>query len=127
MLTTDRDRVLLERLNRHPPMRARVESLLAVVEDAAGDCGRADAAERRMIEELRQMGHEALTAWAERGVEKQTQLATEEADWRPGGKKTVLVHDLRSDRGDGTSLAKPAHRCITLNRTRWGDRSRLDH
>jgi hypothetical protein len=68
-------------------MRARVESLLAVVEDAAGDCERTDAAERRLIEELRQMGHEALTAWAERGVEKQTQLATEEPDWRPGGKK----------------------------------------
>ena len=31
MLTTDRDQVLLERLNRHPQMRARVESLLAVV------------------------------------------------------------------------------------------------
>jgi hypothetical protein len=40
-----------------------------------------------MIEALRQMGHEALTAWAERGVEKQTQVATEEPAWRPGGKK----------------------------------------
>lgn len=68
-------------------MRARVESRLAVVEDAAGDCERADAAERRMIEGLRQMGHEALTAWAERGVEKRTRVATEEPDWRPGGKK----------------------------------------
>jgi len=90
MLTTDHDQVLLERLNRHPQMRAGVESLLAVVEDAAGDCERADAAERRMIEELRQMGHEALTAWAERGVEKQTQVATEEPDWRPGGKKNCI-------------------------------------
>ena len=90
MLTTDSDQVLLECLNRHPQMRARVESLLAVVGDAAGDCERADAAERRMIEELRQMGHEALTAWAERGVEKQTQVATEELDWRPGGKKNCI-------------------------------------
>jgi hypothetical protein len=90
MLTTDRDRVLLERLNRHPQMRARVESLLAVVEDAAGDCERADAAERRMIEELRQMGHDALTAWAERGVEKQAVLAQAEPDWRPGGKKNSI-------------------------------------
>jgi hypothetical protein len=48
MLTTDPDHVLLERLNRHPQIRARVENLLAVVEDAAGDCERADAAERRM-------------------------------------------------------------------------------
>ena len=36
MLTTDRDRMLLERLNRHPHLRARMESLLAVVE--AGRC-----------------------------------------------------------------------------------------
>ena len=97
---------MLERLNRHPQMRTRVESLLAVVEDAAGDCERADAAERRVIEELRQMGNEALTAWAERGVEKQTVLGQAEPDWRPGGKKTVLVHHLWSDRGDGTALAE---------------------
>lgn len=90
MLTTDRDRVLLERLHRHPHLRARMESLLAVVEDAAGDCEKADAAERRMIEELRQMGSEALTAWAERGVEKQTVFAQAEPDWRPGGKKNSI-------------------------------------
>ncbi len=87
MLTTDRDRILLERLNRHPHLRARMESLLAVVEDAAGDCQKADAAERRVIEELRQMGNDALTAWAERGVEKQAALAQAEPEWRPGGKK----------------------------------------
>ena len=87
MLTTDRDRVLLERLHRHPHLRARMEGLLAVVEDAAGDCAKADAAERRVIDELRQMGNEALTAWAERGVEKQVVLAQAEPDWRPGGEK----------------------------------------
>jgi hypothetical protein len=87
MFPTDRDQVLLERLKRHPQMRTRVESLLAVVEDAEGDGERADAAERRVIEELRQMGNEALTAWAERGVEKQAVLAQAEPDWRPGGEK----------------------------------------
>jgi hypothetical protein len=43
-----------------------------------------------MIDELRQMGHEALTAWAERGVEKQTQVASAEAAGRPGGKKNCI-------------------------------------
>lgn len=90
MFPTDRDPVLLERLNRHPQMRTRVESLLAVVEDAEGDCERADAAERRVIEELRQMGNEALTAWAERGVERQAALAQAEPEWRPGGKKNCI-------------------------------------
>jgi hypothetical protein len=87
MLTTDRDRVLLERLNRHPHLRARMESLLAVVEDAAGDCAKADAAERRVIDELRQMGNEALTAWAERGVEKPVVLAQAEPGVAAGREK----------------------------------------
>ena len=105
MLTTDRDRVLLERLNRHPHLRARLENLLAVVEDAAGDWETADAAERRVIEELRQMGNEVLTAWAERGVEKSIVVAQAESAWRPGGKKTLLVHDLWSDRSGRTAVA----------------------
>ncbi len=97
MLAPDRrDPMLLERLNRHPLLRARMESLLGVVEDAAGDWGKADAAERRVIEELRRMGNEALTAWAERGVEKQVVLAQAEPEWRPGGKKT-LTGTRRSD------------------------------
>ena len=90
MPATDRDQMLLERLNSHPLLRARVESLFEVVEDAAGDCEKADAAERRVIEELRQMGNEALTAWAERGVEKHAALAQAEPDGRPGGKKNFI-------------------------------------
>ena len=90
MLTTDRDRMLLERLNRHPHLRARMESLLAVVEDAAGDCAKADAAERRVIDELRQMGNDVLTAWAERGVERSVVVAQAEPDGRPGGKKNGM-------------------------------------
>jgi hypothetical protein len=90
MPATDRDQMLLERLNCHPLLRARVENLLAVVEEAAGDCEQADAAERRVIEALRQRGNDALTAWAERGVEKRTAMAQTEPDWRPGGKKTSI-------------------------------------
>jgi hypothetical protein len=33
----ERDIVLLQRLNAHPVLRARVESLLGAVEDAGGD------------------------------------------------------------------------------------------
>ena len=90
MPAPDRDQLLLERLNGHPLLRARVENLLEVVEDAAGDCEKADAAERRVIEERRQMGNEALRAWAERGVEKRAALAQAEPDWRPGGKKNSI-------------------------------------
>ena len=110
MLAIDRDQVLCERLNRHPLLRARVESLLGVVEDAAGDCEKADAAERRVIEELRQLGNEALTAWAERGVEKSVVVAQAEPDWRPGGKKNCIGtppsgQSRSSNRSGGTARA----------------------
>jgi hypothetical protein len=36
MFMTDCDPTLIERLDRHPRLRARVESLLAVVENATG-------------------------------------------------------------------------------------------
>ena len=90
MPATDRDQLLLERLNCHPLWRARVENLLEVVEAAAGDGEKAEAAERRVIEARRQRGNEALTAWAERGVEKRAAMAQAEPDWRPGGKKNSI-------------------------------------
>jgi hypothetical protein len=49
MLTLDRNETLIERLDRHPVLRSRVESLLRVVEDAEGDCEKADAAERQIL------------------------------------------------------------------------------
>ena len=84
---TEQDAVLLQRINRHPLLRARVESLLGVVEDAGGDLEKADAAERRVIEELRQMGNEALAEWARGGVDRCAAQARETADVRSGGKK----------------------------------------
>jgi hypothetical protein len=49
----EHDIVLMQRIKRHPLLRARVESLLGVMEDAEGGLEKADAAERRVIEELR--------------------------------------------------------------------------
>jgi hypothetical protein len=83
----EKDIVLLQRIKRHPLLRARVESLLGVVEDAGGDLEKADAAERRVIEELRQMGNEVLTEWAQGGIDKCTAQAREDGEIRSGGKK----------------------------------------
>ena len=96
MLTlTELDQDLLQNLNRHPLLRARVESLLNVVENTAGDLEKADDAERRVIDELRQMGNEALTSWAERGVAKSSIEIKANPNLRPAGKKTLLAHDVR--------------------------------
>jgi DNA-binding IclR family transcriptional regulator len=81
---------LIHQLNRNPQLKNRIKSLLLVVDNAAGDVTLADAAERRVIEEIRQMGQEALEAWAIRQVEQLTE-ALEEAPgiWRNGQKKSA--------------------------------------
>jgi len=47
-----------------------MESLLNVVENVDGDCVRADDAEQHVIDELRQMGNDALHSWADKAVVK---------------------------------------------------------
>ncbi len=99
----EQDLAFLQRLNDHPVLRARFESLLGVVEDAGGDLEKADAAERRVIEEVRQMGNEVLTAWAQSGIARSAALA--QSAGRSGGKKTLLAHDLRRHHGRGALAA----------------------
>ena len=57
------DRELLRRLNQYPEMKAKMENLLGIIENAGGDVEKADEAERRIIEELRRMGNEVLQSW----------------------------------------------------------------
>ena len=80
----------VRRLEAHPQLRDRFASLLAVVEDEAGDLKRADDAEMRVIEEIRRMGQEALQAWAVRQVE-QLSADTERLGqtWREGKKNSA--------------------------------------
>lgn len=68
-----------ERVREHPQLRARIERLLEVVEDAAGDLCKADEAEQRVVEELRRMGQAALQAWAERQHQQQKRYWDERA------------------------------------------------
>ena len=55
-----------ERLNRHPELKAKIEALLSVVENAEGDIVKANEVEQRVIEEIRQLGQAALQGWATR-------------------------------------------------------------
>jgi hypothetical protein len=64
------DRELLNRLNRRPDLKKRVESLLSIAEDEGDGIVKADEAENRITEEVRRMGNEVLTGWAESRVEK---------------------------------------------------------
>lgn len=82
------DLFFIDRLNRYPQLRERMEALLNVVENTAGDCTKADDAEQRVIEELRKMGNEALHGWADQAVDKAAeQLRQQQPDLHGNGKK----------------------------------------
>lgn len=73
-------RSLEERLKQYPELKAKIEAMLAIIENAGGDVEKAAEAERRIIEELRQMGSEVLQSWACR----QQQKKEEEYNAKPG-------------------------------------------
>ena len=74
------DEAILKGLNANPQIKSRIASLLAAVEDAGGDLKEADAAEMRLIEEIRRMGQEAMQAWWDR------QIVASEKEVRRGGR-----------------------------------------
>jgi hypothetical protein len=74
---------LEERLKEYPELKTKIESMLAIIENAGGDVEKAAEAERRIIEELRQMGNEVLHGWARR----QHQKMEEEYGAKPGVKR----------------------------------------
>ena len=81
------DEALLNRLNVHPELRSRVESMLLVVEDEKGELQEADAAEMQLIEEMRRMGQESLQAWASGQAVKAAEIVGQESGTWRGGKK----------------------------------------
>jgi hypothetical protein len=71
--STMSDAELVRRLGVHPDLRNRMESLLLAVEDETGELKTADAAEMRIIDEMRRTGQVAIQSWAARQVEKTSQ------------------------------------------------------
>jgi hypothetical protein len=63
------DEALMAALRAHPELRERVSSIVRAVEGDEGELKEADAAEERIVEEMRLLGGEALRSWAENRVE----------------------------------------------------------
>lgn len=61
---------LAKKLKDYPELRERFEQLVAIVENNDNETTLADVAEERVIEEVRQLGHDALENWAKRRSEK---------------------------------------------------------
>lgn len=87
---------LEDRLKADPELRAKFEDILSVVENAQGDLTLADAAEQRVLEELRQLGQTALQEWATRQQQQQSEaFGQENPTAHRGGKKNYIgIADL---------------------------------
>lgn len=61
---------LEERLKGYPELKAKIETMLGIIENSDGDVEKAAEAERRIIDEMRQMASEVLHGWARRQQQK---------------------------------------------------------
>lgn len=68
-MNSHKDELLLTHLNQYPRLRERIETLLNIVNNVAGEWTKADVAEQAVIEELRKLGNAALQGWAEQAVQ----------------------------------------------------------
>lgn len=94
-MSQSKDQLLVDRLNQHPKLRDRVEDLLNVVENTAGDCKKADDAEQYVIEALRKMGNDALHCWADNTVDKASgELREQQPTLQGNGKKNSTGRPL---------------------------------
>ena len=92
-MNPNKEQQLINRLKQHPKLLDRMEALLNVVENSAGDCTKADDAEQYVIEELRKMGSDALHCWADTAVNKTAaQLREQQPELHGNGKKEVCWH-----------------------------------
>jgi hypothetical protein len=85
-----------ERLNDYPELKAKIEGLLSVVENAEGDLIKADAAEQRVVEEIRQLGQTALQTWAMRQEIQQSEayISANPSSHKGGKKNSIGTVDM---------------------------------
>ncbi len=88
------DEEMLRRLSSRPQIRNRISSLLAAVDDTAGDLKLADDAELRVTQDLQRMGQEAVRAWASTQVNACEQDVRRTGRAHREGKKTLLAHHI---------------------------------
>ena len=88
-----------ERLEAHPTLKARFESILDLAENSNGDVIRADDAEQTAINEVRKLGHEILPDWAGMRVKVSVnELKAKEKVLKGPGKKNSLAYHFWKSR-----------------------------
>jgi hypothetical protein len=81
------DEALLAFFQSHPSLRDRLASIVGAVGNLDGNLGEANAAEERLIEEMRLLGREALQGWADERIEATERDVRGQAGMHRQGKK----------------------------------------
>jgi len=81
------DEALLAFFQSHPRFRDRLASIVGAVGNLDGDLGEADAAEERLVEEMRLLGREAMQGWADERVDATERNVRGQAGMHRQGKK----------------------------------------
>ena len=81
------DEALLAFFQSHPVLRERMESIVGAMKNSDGNLEEADAAEERLVEEMRLLGREAMQGWAAERIEVTERDVQRQAGVHRHGKK----------------------------------------
>src|SRR5438309_9388577 len=103
-------RNLSERLEKHPELKERFEMIMDIVENVSGEVEKADEAERRAIEAVRQLGMKSCLAG--RSVNSRRKKTSVIKGGSSAGRKknALLVHGLRKNPDRGANLSAGSSR-----------------
>ena len=119
------DGALLAFFQSQPRLRDRLASIVGAVGNLDGDLGEADAAEERLIDEMRLLGREALQGWADKRVEATAREVRGQPGIRRHGKKTLLAYEIRRYRGRRAAIPVQQQPRAPLYSRRQGQASRV--
>src|SRR5271166_1817666 len=89
------DEALLAFFQSRPELRDRMASIVGAVGNSEGNLVEADAAEERLVEEMRLLGREVMQSWASGRVEATEREVRLQAGMHRQGKKTPMAHEVR--------------------------------
>ena len=99
MFLAKSDKTLEQRISRYPSLKNRIELLINIIYDSVEDYQKANEAEMRVIEELRQKGSEALHCWSEHKIKQASEDSSRNTArlLRAVKKTLVAIYQLRRD------------------------------
>ena len=99
------DEAFLAFLEAHPDLRDRFASIVITVENSEGNLKEADAAEERIVEEMRLLGREAMQGWAEKQVDVTEEKFVNNLGCIAKVKKTPLAYEIRRNRSPRAAIS----------------------